>query len=85
MAWSTGSPAGVPDSGRGLLSGSCSRAWVVASEIDWDSTIVAGSRAVVEHVLADKRFEAFEVGEAADLTYEGNTVNPPRAGWSEAP
>ena len=85
VAWSTGSPAGVPDSGRGLLSGSCSRAWVVASEIDWDRTIVAGSRVLVEHVLADERFEAFGVGEDADLTYEGDTVNPPRAGWSAAP
>ncbi|MGO1167189.1 MAG: hypothetical protein ACTMHL_11285 [Janibacter sp.] len=60
-------------------------AWVVASEIDWDSTIVAGSRALVDAVLADDRFEAFEVGEDADLTYEGDLINPPRAGWPEAP
>ncbi|PZE24567.1 hypothetical protein [Curtobacterium sp. MCBD17_028] len=37
------------------------RAWVVASEIDWDSTIVGGSRALVDAVLADERFEAFDV------------------------
>ncbi|WP_338748032.1 hypothetical protein [Janibacter alittae] len=54
------------------------RSWVVASEIDWDSTIVAGSRSLVDAVLGDERFEAFEVGEEDDLTYEGDTVNPPR-------
>lgn len=60
-------------------------AWVVASEIDWDSTIVAGSRALVDAVLADDRFEAFEVEEGSDLTWEGDLVNPPRAGWSAGP
>ncbi|OII34866.1 hypothetical protein BIU98_02605 [Curtobacterium sp. MMLR14_010] len=39
------------------------RAWVMASEIDWDSTIVAGSRSLVDGVLADERLEAFEVDE----------------------
>lgn len=52
--------------------------WVVASEIDWDSTIVAGSRSLVDAVLADERFEAFEVDEDSDLTYEGDMINPPR-------
>lgn len=57
-------------------------AWVVASEIDWDSTIVAGSRELVDAVLADGRFEAYEVGEGSDLTWEGDRINPPRDGWS---
>lgn len=35
--------------------------WVLASEIDWDSTIVAGSRSLIDAVLADARFEAYEV------------------------
>ncbi|MEN3122885.1 hypothetical protein [Janibacter sp. LM] len=61
------------------------RAWVVASEIDWDSTIVAGPRSLVDAVLADERFEAFEVDADADLSYEGDTVNPPRGGWTAAP
>jgi hypothetical protein len=38
-------------------------AWVMASEIDLDSTTVAGSRSLVDAVLADERFEAFEVAE----------------------
>ncbi|WP_146244824.1 hypothetical protein [Curtobacterium sp. MCPF17_051] len=37
------------------------REWVLATEIDWDSTIVAGSRSLVDAVLADARFEAYEV------------------------
>lgn len=35
--------------------------WVLATEIDWDSTIVAGSRSLVDAILADARFEAYEV------------------------
>lgn len=49
--------------------------WVLASEIDWDSTIVAGSRALVDAVLADDRFEAFPVDEDSDLTWGGDLVN----------
>ncbi|QZQ56761.1 hypothetical protein KZI27_08135 [Curtobacterium sp. TC1] len=49
--------------------------WVLASEIDWDSTIVAGSRALVDAVLADDRFEAFPVDEDSDLTWDGDLVN----------
>lgn len=53
-------------------------AWVVASEIDWDSTILAGSRALIAGVLADARFEAFEVDEDCNLTDDGDTINPLR-------
>lgn len=53
-------------------------AWVVASEEDWDSTIVAGPRALVDGVLADGRFEAFEVRETDDLSWEGDVLNSPR-------
>lgn len=49
--------------------------WVVASEIDWDSTIVAGSRELVDAVLADPTFEAFEVRERDMLTWDGDIVN----------
>lgn len=61
------------------------RTWVVTSDIDWDSTIVAGSRALVDGVLADDRLEAYEVHEGSDLTWEGDVVNPPRDGWPEEP
>lgn len=51
------------------------RSWVVATEIDWDSTIVAGPRTLVDAVIADDRFEAYEVAENADLTWYGDTIN----------
>ena len=50
-------------------------AWVVASEIDWDSTIVAGSRQLIDDVLADPAFEAYDVGEDDLLTWDGDHVN----------
>ena len=52
-------------------------AWVLASEIDWDSTIVAGSRVLVDEILDDGRFEAFEVGPDDDLSWDGDVVNVP--------
>ena len=51
-------------------------AWVVAAEEDWDSTIVAGSRALIDGVLEDDRFEAFEVREPDDLSWDGDLLNP---------
>lgn len=52
-------------------------AWVLATEIDWDSTIVAGGRALVDAILADGRFEAFEVRHDDDLSSHGDSVNRP--------
>ncbi|MEU0539196.1 hypothetical protein ABZ319_04940 [Nocardia sp. NPDC005978] len=51
-------------------------AWSVASEIDFDSTIVAGPRPMIDAVLSDTRFEAFEVAEDSDLSWDGDTINP---------
>ncbi|GAA0962619.1 hypothetical protein FFA01_05070 [Frigoribacterium faeni] len=50
-------------------------AWVLASEIDWDSTIVAGDRRLIDAVLADPRFESYGVGEADKLSWDGDTIN----------
>ncbi|MFC8732237.1 hypothetical protein ACFT5B_07260 [Luteimicrobium sp. NPDC057192] len=52
------------------------RAWCVASEIDFDSTLVGGARALVDAICADETLEAFEVTEDDDLTWTGDTVNP---------
>jgi hypothetical protein len=38
------------------------RAWFVVSETDYDSTIVAGSRAWIDALLRIPDLEAFEVG-----------------------
>lgn len=37
------------------------RAWCVATEIDYDSTLVGGSAALIGRILADPRLEAFPV------------------------
>lgn len=51
------------------------RAWVLVSEVDFDSTIVAGSAALVEAICADEHLEAMPIPEGADLGWDGDTVN----------
>ena len=53
-------------------------AWCVASEIDWDSTVVGGSRAAIDAVLATDSLETFEVTADDDLSSEGDTINAAR-------
>ncbi|MBT2496043.1 hypothetical protein J7E45_10525 [Microbacterium sp. ISL-59] len=50
-------------------------AWVMVSEVDFDSTIVAGSPALIAALSADERLEAFAIPEGADLTWDADTVN----------
>jgi hypothetical protein len=52
------------------------RSWLLASEIDFDSTLVGGSRAIVDAVLADERLEVAEVTADTDLTITGDRINP---------
>jgi hypothetical protein len=52
------------------------RSWCVATEIDFDSTLVAGPQALVDAVLAEPGLEAWPVGPDDDLTHEGDRVNP---------
>ena len=51
-------------------------AWCVATEVDLDSTLVAGSRQLIDAVLADETLEALEVVEADSLMVDGDQVNP---------
>lgn len=51
------------------------RAWVMVSEVDFDSTIVAGPPALIEALCADERLEALPIPEGADLTWGADTVN----------
>lgn len=71
IGWSPGNEHPTPQ-----LIWPSDRAWCVATEIDWDFTLVAGTRALVGAILADDRFEAFEVNEADDLSWDGDTINP---------
>jgi hypothetical protein len=52
------------------------RAWCVASEIDFDSTLVAGSADLIAEITADPQLEALAVEPTDDLTYEGDAINP---------
>jgi hypothetical protein len=51
------------------------RSWCLASEIDFDSTLVAGSAPVIEAVLAAPGLEAWRVGEDDDLTAYADVIN----------
>lgn len=50
-------------------------AWVLVSEVDFDSTIVAGSEALIAAICADERLEALQIPEGADLTDDADEVN----------
>ena len=52
------------------------RAWFLASEIDFDSTLVGGSRALIDAIVSDPALEAAEVGPDTDLTWQGDSLNP---------
>jgi hypothetical protein len=54
--------------------------WCIATEIDWDSTLIAGEIAMTDEILADTRLEAFEVSYDDDLSVYGDIVNP-RPAW----
>jgi hypothetical protein len=52
------------------------RAWCVASEIDFDSTLVAGSQDLVSDLVAHPGIEAFQVAPGDDLSMNGDRINP---------
>ena len=49
--------------------------WVVASEIDWDFTIVAGPTDLIDRVIADPRWEAVPVSADDDLSWAADVRN----------
>jgi len=52
-----------------------SRAWCVVTEIDFDSTIVAGSSELIAAVLAEPALEAWPVEQDDSLAHDGDTLN----------
>ena len=52
------------------------RSWCVATEIDFDSTLVGGTEALIADIIGDPGLEAFQVGPTDDLTFRGDTINP---------
>lgn len=51
------------------------RAWVMVSEVDWDSTIVAGSSELQHALCTDPRLEALGIREGASLQWDADEVN----------
>ena len=52
-------------------------AWVLATEIDFDSTLVAGTRALVRELLETPGLEVLSIRTDADLTRDGDVLNLP--------
>ncbi len=50
-------------------------AWVLVTEVDYDSTIVGGSPELIRAICADPRLEALPIDEGADLTSDADEVN----------
>lgn len=50
-------------------------AWVMVSEIDYDSTIVAGSAELIQAICADAALEALPIPEGAELHWKADSVN----------
>ena len=51
------------------------RAWCVASEIDFDSTLIGGPARLVDDILEHEAFEAWPVEPSDSLAFDGDTVN----------
>ena len=51
------------------------RAWVMVSEIDYDSTIVAGSTELVRALCADPSLEALPIREGSSLHWDADDLN----------
>ncbi len=52
-------------------------AWVLVSEIDFDSTVIAGSRELITALVRDPNIEALILREGADLTWDADIPNRP--------
>jgi hypothetical protein len=52
------------------------RAWFVASEIDFDSTLVGGSAGLIEAILETPELDAWPLGPDDSLTYDADRINP---------
>lgn len=51
------------------------RSWFVATEIDFDSTLVAGSREMTAAILASDKFETWKVSPRDSLAYRSDRIN----------
>lgn len=54
------------------------RAWCVASEIDFDSTLVGGTRELVDAILDAPELDSWPVAPDDSLAYDADRINPGR-------
>lgn len=52
-------------------------AWVIATEIDFDSTLVAGTTALIHELMQTPGLEVLPIRTDADLTCDGDVLNRP--------
>jgi len=52
-------------------------AWVLASEIDFDSTLIAGTTALISELVRTPGLEVLPIRTDADLTWDGDAINRP--------
>ena len=51
-------------------------AWCVATEIDFMTTYIGGTRDAIDAIVKDKVFEAYRVEPTDGITYASDTLNP---------
>lgn len=51
--------------------------WVLATEIGFDSTLIAGTRALVDEIMRSPGLEVVPIGIDANLTWGGDALNRP--------
>ena len=51
------------------------RAWVLATEVDYDSTIVGGAPELIRELCSGQQLEALPIREGADLRWDADEVN----------
>ncbi|MFL6181783.1 MAG: hypothetical protein ACJ73J_05690, partial [Actinomycetes bacterium] len=56
------------------------RMWCVASEIDFDSTLVGGPADLITEITHHPKLEAYRVESGDDLTARGDLINSPVSG-----
>jgi hypothetical protein len=51
------------------------RSWCLATEVDFDSTLIGGSPELIDAILKDARLDAWRVQPIGDLTIHGDHIN----------
>ena len=74
-AWATGSGWDARQTPNQLWP--ADHSWFLASDVDLDSTVVGGSRGLIDELLASDAIEVLEIPAAASLDSDADTVNRP--------